>query len=85
MLDALGWVATAMFASSYFFKSSRGMRRAQAVAALVWVSYGVWMNALPIIVSNTIVAVLACYTDLKETRLSRSETQEACPLPDDIS
>jgi hypothetical protein len=83
MLDVLGWVATAMFASSYFFKTSRGMRRSQALAALVWVCYGVWMNALPIIVANTIVAVLACYTDLKEMRLSRSETRdEASPLPD---
>ena len=69
MLDGIGWVATALFASSYFFKTSRGMRRVQAVAALVWVSYGVLMSAVPIIVANVIVAVLAVYSDLKEPRV----------------
>ena len=68
MLDGLGWLATALFASSYFFKTSRGMRRVQAVAALVWVSYGVLMNAVPIIAANLIVAVLAVYSDLKAPR-----------------
>ena len=66
MLDGIGWVATALFASSYFFKTSRGMRRVQAVAALVWVTYGFLMSAVPIIVANVIVAVLAVYSDLKE-------------------
>jgi uncharacterized protein with PQ loop repeat len=73
MLDGLGWVATALFASSYFFKTSRAMRRVQALAALLWVGYGVWMNAQPIIVANVIVAVLALYSDLKEPRVSRCE------------
>jgi inner membrane protein len=70
MLDGLGWVATALFAASYFCKTSRAMRRVQALAALLWVGYGVWMNALPIIVANVIVAVLALYSDWKEPRVS---------------
>ena len=73
MLDGLGWVATALFATSYFCKTSRAMRRVQALAALLWVGYGVWMNALPIIVANVIVAALALYSDLKEPRVSRAE------------
>ena len=73
MLDGLGWVATALFATSYFCKTSRAMRRVQALAALLWVGYGVWMNALPIIVANVIVAALALYSDFKEPRVSRAE------------
>jgi hypothetical protein len=73
MLDGLGWVATALFATSYFCKTSRAMRRVQALAALLWVGYGVWMNALPIIVANVIVAALALYSDLKGPRVSRAD------------
>jgi hypothetical protein len=75
MVDGLGWVATALFAASYFCKSSGAMRRFQASAALLWVGYGIWMNARPIIVANLIVASLAVYSDLKQLRLSSSEKQ----------
>jgi hypothetical protein len=70
MLDGLGWIATALFAASYFCKTSRAMRRFQASAALLWVGYGIWMNALPIIVANVIVAALAVYSDWKQPRFS---------------
>lgn len=76
MLDGLGWVATALFAASYFCKTSRAMRRFQAAAALLWVGYGVWMNALPIIVANLIVATLAVYSDLKQPQLSNSDNPQ---------
>jgi len=46
------------------------MRRLQASAALLWVAYGIWMNALPIIVANVIVAGLAVYSDWKQPRFS---------------
>ena len=73
MFDGLGWVATALFAASYLAKSSRSMRRLQALAALLWVGYGIWINALPIIVANVIVASLAVYSDWKQPRLSNAE------------
>jgi uncharacterized protein with PQ loop repeat len=68
MLDGLGWIATAIFALSYLVKTTKAMRRVQAFAALLWVGYGVWMNARPIIVANLIVAALAMYSDWKDTR-----------------
>jgi hypothetical protein len=70
MLEGLGWMATVLFAVSYFAKTSRAMRRLQASAALLWVGYGIWMNALPIIVANVIVAGLAVYSDWKQPRFS---------------
>jgi uncharacterized protein with PQ loop repeat len=77
MFDGLGWLATALFATSYICKTSRAMRRVQALAALLWVGYGIWMNALPIVVANVIVAVLALYTDWKQPKLSAAEERES--------
>lgn len=73
MLDGLGWLATALFAASYFCKTPRAMRRVQATAAILWVGYGIWMNALPIIVANVIVAALAMYSDWKQPRLTTTD------------
>jgi hypothetical protein len=39
-LEALGWIATAFFASSYFFKRPAVLRKIQACAALLWIVYG---------------------------------------------
>ena len=76
MLDGLGWLATALFATSYFCKSARAMRRVQALAALLWAGYGVIMNALPIIVANVIVAMFALYSDWKENRLPSDDLRQ---------
>ncbi len=73
MLDGLGWAATALFATSYLCKTSRAMRRLQALAALLWVGYGTWMKAPPIIAANLIVAALAVYSDWKQPQLSTAE------------
>lgn len=59
MLDWLGWVATAAFASSYLFREPKTLRRVQALAACLWVGYGVLIHALPVIAANLIVAGVA--------------------------
>jgi hypothetical protein len=59
MSDLIGWAATALFASSYFCKEPRTLRRVQAVAASVWIAYGVLIQAWPVIVANVVVASLA--------------------------
>jgi hypothetical protein len=62
MYDWIGWVASAIFASSYFCKQPGTLRRIQALAALLWMGYGVLIHALPIIVANLVVAVMALYS-----------------------
>jgi hypothetical protein len=62
MYDWIGWVASAIFASSYFCKQPGTLRRVQALAALVWMGYGVLIHAMPIIVANLVVAVMALYS-----------------------
>lgn len=65
MLSYVGWFATAVFSSSYFFKDSNTLRRIQAAAALVWVAYGLMIHAMPVVVANVIVALTAGYSLLK--------------------
>jgi hypothetical protein len=78
MLDWIGWVATAIFASSYFCKQPGTLRRVQALAALLWIGYGVLIHALPIIVANLVVAAVALYSSLARTAsVDRVEAPEA--------
>jgi hypothetical protein len=64
-LDALGWTATAIFSSSYFFKQAAALRRIQAAAASLWVIYGMAIGSAPVVVANVIVAVAAIYASFR--------------------
>jgi hypothetical protein len=55
MSEWLGWVATGVFTSSYLFKRADALRLVQMVAALMWIGYGVLVNAHPVIVANLLV------------------------------
>jgi hypothetical protein len=58
----IGWLATAIFAISYFVRRPAAMRFVQAAAALCWMFYGLLLHATPIIVANVIVASLAVFS-----------------------
>jgi uncharacterized integral membrane protein len=62
VLDALGWVATGLFVSSYFCKSPDLLRRVQALAALLWIGYGAAIGSGPVIASNVLVAAIAAWS-----------------------
>ena len=64
-ISMLGWVATCVFAASYFFREASALRRIQAVAACLWIIYGVAIGALPVVVANVIVAGAAIYSSLR--------------------
>jgi hypothetical protein len=64
-LNLIGWTATAVFSSSYFFKEAATLRRIQAAAASLWVLYGVAIHSAPVIVANLIVGIAAIYTSLR--------------------
>lgn len=57
--DGLGWLATVVFALSYLPKDATKLRVLQAVAAVLWMLYGLLIHALPVIVANVIVTVMA--------------------------
>ena len=59
MIEWIGWIATAVFAVSYFCRRPAAMRRIQALAALLWIGYGIVIKAPPVIVANLVVATVA--------------------------
>jgi hypothetical protein len=64
MLDAIGWLATAIFTASYFVRPA-ALRWIQALAACMWIAYGVAIGARPVVFANVIVALAAVYSVLK--------------------
>ncbi len=60
--DALGWVATAIFTGSYLTKNASGLRAIQAIGAVVWITYGVVIHAMPVVIANLLVAAGALYS-----------------------
>jgi len=62
MLNGIGWIATAIFTASYFFRGQAALRSIQAVAACVWVVYGLMIGATPVVAANVIVAAAALYS-----------------------
>jgi hypothetical protein len=66
MSDWLGWTATAVFTSSYFFTRPGSLRRVQMVAAIMWVGYGVLVQAPPVIVANFLVLGAATIATWRE-------------------
>jgi hypothetical protein len=69
--DWIGWVATATFLASYSCKDQSRLRRIQGVAALIWVTYGAILHAVPIVVANLLVAGVAVYSSFVATREGR--------------
>jgi len=64
----IGWLATAVFASSYLFRRPPMLRMIQAEAAFLWVIYGVAIDAVPVVVANLIVAGAALYSSFAQRR-----------------
>jgi hypothetical protein len=62
MSDMLGWVATAVFVSSYFFTRPSWLRAAQMLGATLWIVYGVLIGAIPVVVANGLVFAAAAWT-----------------------
>jgi hypothetical protein len=67
-VEWVGWVATLVFAISYFFRDPKRLRWIQALAALLWIAYGISIHARPVIVSNVIVATAAVYSSFRKTQ-----------------
>lgn len=68
MVESIGWVATAVFAASYLFQDPHILRRTQALAALLWILYGLTINSLPVVVANVVVALIALMSSIKGSR-----------------
>jgi hypothetical protein len=61
MTQTLGWVATAIFAGSYFMRPA-ALRAMQMAAAVLWIAYGILIDATPVIAANALVFAAAAWT-----------------------
>jgi hypothetical protein len=66
--DWIGWLATAVFMTSYLSKSPAGLRRIQGLASCLWMTYGIVIHAVPMIVANALVAVVAFYSSFSAAK-----------------
>jgi len=75
-MDWIGWIATALFASSYFFKQPVALRKVQAAAAMLWVVYGLAIHALPVVIANLVVAGVAAGSALRRARARKGPVMQ---------
>jgi len=69
--EMLGWAATATFVGSYFFPRPALLRAAQMAGALLWITYGLLIRELPVIVANVLVFSAAAWTMLRPSAALR--------------
>jgi uncharacterized protein involved in response to NO len=67
LIEYLGWAATAVFVSSYFFARAEWLKRVQMVGALMWMTYGFLIGAIPVVVANLLVFSAAAWTGRRST------------------
>ncbi len=65
--DWIGWLATAVFMTSYVSKSPAMLRRIQALASCLWLTYGIMIHSVPMIVANALVAAVALYSSFSSS------------------
>ena len=82
--DWIGWLATVLFAVSYFCRTPAMLRRVQGVGALTWMVYGALIHSLPVVVANIIVASVALWSSFARPQ-SAADTPESAlqPTPPD--
>lgn len=61
MIDLVGWLATAVFLSSYLVRPAH-LLRVQILGALIWVAYGVLLQATPIVAANLLLVAVASWS-----------------------
>ncbi len=73
MIESLGWVATAVFVGSYFFRRPETLRHVQMTGAAMWVAYGLLIGAAPVVAANVLVLGAAAWTLAREGAANRAD------------
>ncbi len=83
MVDYLGWTATAVSVSSYFCTRTDMLRRVQMAAALVWIAYGLFIQASPVVVTNVLIFTAGAWTlgRSRQPGADTAQTRTACRPP----
>jgi len=70
-IEYLGWAATTVFVASYFCTRSSALKAVQMTGALLWVVYGLFIAAPPVVVANLAVFGAAGWTLIRPRLLER--------------
>jgi hypothetical protein len=73
----LGWMATAVFVGSYFFVKPATLRAVQMLGAVLWIVYGVLIDATPVIAANALVFTAAAWTFIARRDSGRAAAESA--------
>jgi hypothetical protein len=65
VIEFLGWAATAVFVASYLCRAPGQLKRVQMAGALMWVVYGLLIQAMPVVAANLLVFGTAGLTLLR--------------------
>ena len=83
-VDLVGWLATVLFAVSYFCRKPATLRRVQGVGALTWMVYGALIHSLPVVVANIIVTSLALWSSFALSQRAQTPPESTLqPTPRD--
>jgi hypothetical protein len=66
--EYLGWAATAVFVGSYLCTRAEALKRVQMLGALMWVAYGLLIQATPVVAANLLVFSAAGWALTREKR-----------------
>jgi hypothetical protein len=69
----VGWLATATFTVSYFFRRPPATRAIQMFGAGLWISYGCLISSAPVIVANALVLAAASWAALRSFASAAAE------------
>jgi hypothetical protein len=61
-VEYLGWAATAVFVGSYLCRRAEALKRVQMIGALMWIAYGLFIQATPVVAANLLVFGAAGWT-----------------------
>ena len=79
--NLLGWLATAVFVGSYFARGNGALRRLQMLGAMLWLVYGVFLGAPPVIAANALVMAAAAWTGRRKP-VTSAGTMASFSCPD---
>lgn len=71
LIESVGWFATAVVVTSFFFADPNTLRKVQILGASLWLAYGIAIGSLPVIVANVLVVTAATLTTIVRSRRAR--------------
>lgn len=74
LLESVGWIATAVFVSSYFCTRPVTLRRVQMVGAGIWIVYGVIIHAIPVVAANVLVLGAAAVSSRAQRQVAATKS-----------